>query len=1404
MTREGYNFLGWSTKQSDPMSAADFNSMEELTDLNQWEESTNYIFTKQSPVDESRTVYAVWEKKLETYRFVFHHDNNGEDITYTLDVPVGNISNGSTDELTAYLKLEGNVLYDLGFVKTGSYFVGWAETATVSNETEVHQLYTNHSSIQLAGNNLQLQLNEEPLADGTVNHINPWKNVVNQPVNNNGVATLHLYAQYKPLLTMTADVQWYAEGELDIFKANPDLYSGTPDPVDLHFSNSYVAMVLLRTTEGKTMDPTKYEIIKGFYVAGKNGQIWQWPALEGHDPNGRKYYYLITEFNTQILEHTEDAIIQHFYENRTWVSLYITMVGQSDSLSKYTALSFDDNGSTRNYLAVASSNQPGAKQYVNDTVAGYNFLLKNFEVGILPAMIHRVQENHDRVVISTPTDGAKYLYLVVDGESVNNRIEFKKDDNDKWYCPLNTNINVNDTDGKLTITNTAAPFNFEGRDGERVYALFTISNEDLEILDINKYSSREIQPYDPLLDLLEVQQKPHLKDENGVITHNVITAKIPAGSYAEANYTLGYMSGGVFVAIVDEDGKEITVKPDATERLVFNVPSGLLNETTDYVIRGVDPADTYKMNDFPGPKMDFTAPVIDAASFEILTGDLIADTDGKISTDDSTATISYKITRNGEEVNLPEGLVFDPVTSKFYGKTADVLDADLLGEYVIDITAQDLFGNVSATKTITLTINQKPTTEAITGITQNYNVDDVNASIVVTGKKGSTIKFYSKNEDGTFIEIEITNLTGSQIVNEDGTLAFVMSQADVKRFNNAKVYITQLEAGKLESEKVDYTDENIDIPNNYKSVTGGAIVIDNVAPTPLHFVQPLAGTNVLKITNISADEHFADVKDIDKIVIKIGNNPPCTLERQYDANGVSTGKWTCNLGYEFEETEEEITVIVNPNTGETKTETVGVLNFVLAGNDKFEEFQNIIARYYDYLGNVSAEVSVSVPKLPDPVAPYDMTAVNDSQNHPDKTIIAGKADPGAVVSVIIAGQTYSADVDDLGNFTLEIPKQEAGEIITVTSKLNNYTKDGTVTVEDAEADIYDVTVKNINKRYGQATTAQEVINAVKVTGYPEGEEQPVLTIQPKAALPNGRTSGEYLIPVLITYPDGSTETVKVKVIVGPQPQNQKYQPEVENEVVMVGDKVDLTDNVVNINKLPSGTSVKDTTPVDIDTSVAGTYHGQLTVTYPDGTKDVVNVLVIVQEEPLTDAEKYTAIGGIVDKGEGDTLTEEEIIAAIEISPELEAGTVADISILSPLPTTGMDNEIKVLVTYSDNTTDIVTVKVNFHAPSIPPAQEGSWSLLSLIATLLSVAAMVVQLIAKSVKTYDGVDYVRNKIYRISTSLLAIIAGIYFIAKNNLSLPMVIFNETTLISVLITIVTMASLGFGLRWLEDEEK
>lgn len=71
----------------------------------------------------------------------------------------------------------------------------------------------------------------------------------------------------------------------------------------------------------------------------------------------------------------------------------------------------------------------------------------------------------------------------------------------------------------------------------------------------------------------------------------------------------------------------------------------------------------------------------------------------------------------------------------------------------------------------------------------------------------------------------------------------------------------------------------------------------------------------------------------------------------------------------------------------------------------------------------------------------------------------------------------------------------------------------------------------INKAFCDPTTADEVIGAV-ITGYPADQTpQPTITVDDPSKLPNGTETGEFDIPVTVTFPDGTTSTTTVKVIV---------------------------------------------------------------------------------------------------------------------------------------------------------------------------------------------------------------------------------------------------------------------------------
>ena len=183
----------------------------------------------------------------------------------------------------------------------------------------------------------------------------------------------------------------------------------------------------------------------------------------------------------------------------------------------------------------------------------------------------------------------------------------------------------------------------------------------------------------------------------------------------------------------------------------------------------------------------------------------------------------------------------------------------------------------------------------------------------------------------------------------------------------------------------------------------------------------------------------------------------------------------------------------------------------------------------------------------------------------------------------------------------------------------------TTTPAEKDADKYTPEVaKEEVEKGGEVDLTDNVTNLDKL---PEGTT--VKDVTPEGTIDINKP-GDYTGKVEVTYPDGSKETVDVPVTVKDtttpaEKDADKYTPEVAKEEVEKGGEVDLTDNVTNLDKLPEGTTVKDVTPEGtIDINKPGDYTGKVEVTYPDGSKETVDVPVTVKDEtPSEDDTKVT-------------------------------------------------------------------------------------------------------------------------------------------------------------------------------------
>ena len=161
-----------------------------------------------------------------------------------------------------------------------------------------------------------------------------------------------------------------------------------------------------------------------------------------------------------------------------------------------------------------------------------------------------------------------------------------------------------------------------------------------------------------------------------------------------------------------------------------------------------------------------------------------------------------------------------------------------------------------------------------------------------------------------------------------------------------------------------------------------------------------------------------------------------------------------------------------------------------------------------------------------------------------------------------------------------------------------------------EKEKYMVSAKDIEKTFGLATTADEILASVS-TDYPEeSASQPSKTIIEGQNLPDGRTSGRHEIKVEVKYPDGSTSEVTVKVTVA-KSQAETY--EAETKTLEANKNEDLT-----LEKLKKGiTNLSPEVNVAIkenaDTSEVGVKTARLILTFKDTSSKEVSIKVRVKE-----------------------------------------------------------------------------------------------------------------------------------------------------------------------------------------------
>ncbi|WP_304974427.1 Rib/alpha-like domain-containing protein, partial [uncultured Ligilactobacillus sp.] len=241
-----------------------------------------------------------------------------------------------------------------------------------------------------------------------------------------------------------------------------------------------------------------------------------------------------------------------------------------------------------------------------------------------------------------------------------------------------------------------------------------------------------------------------------------------------------------------------------------------------------------------------------------------------------------------------------------------------------------------------------------------------------------------------------------------------------------------------------------------------------------------------------------------------------------------------------------------------------------------------------------------------------------------------------------------------------------------------------------QAQEYDPVGKNIETGLNTLPTAGSAID-IAASALPEG------TIYAWKQAPDVTTKGVKDAVVVVTYPDGSTDDVSVKVTVIAQ--NDEFMVAYPSTSVVEHDAVTLTPTITDKNGTvttpPTGTkfTLKDTDQyiqIDENTGVITVINAPLdlsipdvVVTYPDGTTTTLTPDLTVYQRPVAGEARFDLNGPV---------TAEKAKEAIKNSTDLPEGATYEWKTIPDTSNPGFSSNV-VSVTYPNGTIKDVTVSV---------------------------------------------------------------------------------------------------------------
>lgn len=292
-------------------------------------------------------------------------------------------------------------------------------------------------------------------------------------------------------------------------------------------------------------------------------------------------------------------------------------------------------------------------------------------------------------------------------------------------------------------------------------------------------------------------------------------------------------------------------------------------------------------------------------------------------------------------------------------------------------------------------------------------------------------------------------------------------------------------------------------------------------------------------------------------------------------------------------------------------------------------------------GRVTGIVNVIYPdgSTDEVSVPVTVRPIADNYNPKGKDIdvpLGAKA-PAADTAIANKG-----DLPDDATYAWKaVPKTDKRDKVpaTVVVTYKDGSKDEvavTVNVTAKDAEVYTPTAKPITTGIGAEPNPAD--------GIGNKNELPDTTKYTWKTKPDTSKAGDSTGVILVTYPDDSTDEVRVPVKV--LTNAQQYTPKPNPIEAWTGDTPKASDGIANKGELPKGT--KYTWEKKPDTSKPGDTSGVVKVTYPDGSVDRVTVPVRVflsgddykriNDEIAAIADEIIRLEGEIGKLKGDVNT----------------------------------------------------------------------------------------------------------------------------------------------------------------------